>query len=75
DEADAISLLPTLINPIQPDGAIWVIYSRSLAKAGFGEDFIRSEALKTALVDVKIARFSDDYGSVKLVIRKELRRK
>ncbi len=63
--------LPTLKTSIDPAGMIWVSWpKKSSTKAGdITEDTIRTFALKTGLVDVKVCSLSDMWSGLKLVIR------
>jgi Protein of unknown function (DUF3052) len=57
------------------DGAIWVSWYKKAAKieTDVTEDAIRSRALKTDLVDVKVCAVNDIWSGLKLVVRKHLR--
>jgi hypothetical protein len=61
----ALSRLSTLRRSMAPDGAIWALWRRG---SDANEDSVRNAARGMDLVDVKIARFSDTYGAIKLVV-------
>lgn len=63
--------LAKFVECIRPAGGIWAVYPRGHAEVS--EDTIRAAAKRAGLVDVKIVRFSDTHGAVRLVIPKELR--
>lgn len=68
-----LAALPRLRDALSPAGGIWAVYPRGRREVG--EDAIRASASAAGLVDVKIVRFSDTHGSVKLVIPKAARRR
>src|SRR5262245_19064740 len=51
---------------IAPDGGIWAVYPKG--RRELSEDTVRAAAKATGLVDVKVVRFSDALGALKLVI-------
>lgn len=57
------------------DGALWVSWYKKSAKipTDLTEDIIRTRALQTDLVDVKVCAVSDIWSGLKLVVRKHLR--
>jgi hypothetical protein len=55
-----------LVPAIAPDGAIWAVYPKG--RKDLSEDTVRDAALATDLVDVKVVRFSEALGALKLVI-------
>ena len=71
DSAAGHARIARLVESIRPAGGIWAVYPRGRAEAS--EDSIRAAARRAGLVDVKIARFSDTHGAVKLVIPKAAR--
>ena len=77
DAAEPISLLPALRNDIVQNGMIWVCWvkksSKSL-KSVTDENSIRSAALSSGLVDVKVCAYDEDWSALKLVIRLKDRR-
>ena len=62
---------------IKQDGAIWVSWYKKAAKlpTEITEDTIRDAALPMGLVDVKVCAVDEKWSGLKLVIRKELRKK
>jgi hypothetical protein len=67
DEARLERLLPA----IAPAGGVWAVYPKGRRKPS--EDTVRAAARAAGLVDVKVVRFSDALGALKLVIPKALR--
>lgn len=69
--------LPALLAAITPDGMIWISWPKRASgrPTDITEDVIRSHALPLGLVDVKVCAVSDIWSGLKLVIRKELRRR
>lgn len=61
-----------------PDGAVWVVMPRKAFAARRGIDFtweaMQAEALKTDLVDNKIAALTDEEYATRFVIRRDKRR-
>jgi hypothetical protein len=62
---------------ITQDGMIWVSWYKKAAKlpTEITEDTIRDAALPMGLVDVKVCAVDEKWSGLKLVIRKELRKK
>jgi hypothetical protein len=62
---------------IRQDAAIWVSWPKksSGVATDVTEDVIRSVALPMGLVDIKVCAVDDTWSGLKLVIRKENRRK
>lgn len=62
---------------IHPDGAVWVVMPKKLFAARRGIDFsweaMQAEALKTDLVDNKIAALTQEDYATRFVIRREKR--
>jgi hypothetical protein len=78
--ADLERSLATLGRSIFPDGALWISWPKksALAKnpalaADLDENAIRSIALPTGLVDVKVCAVDETWSGLKLVWRKERR--
>ncbi len=63
--------LATFIASIHPAGGIWAVYERG--RRDVSEDSIRAAARRAGLVDVKVVRFSETHGAVRLVIPKKVR--
>jgi len=68
--------LPLLMDKLQPDGMIWISWPKKASKVATDvtEDTIRKVALPLGLVDVKVCAV-ETWSGLKLVIRKELRKK
>ena len=64
--------LAKLVAAIEPDGGVWAIYPKG--RRELSEDTIRAAAKRAGLVDVKVVRFSDELGALKLVIPKVARK-
>lgn len=64
-------------NCIKEDGMIWVSWYKKSAKlpSELTEDAVRNNALKLKLVDVKVCAVDEKWSGLKLVIRKEFRKK
>ncbi|MEO5988326.1 MAG: DUF3052 domain-containing protein [Candidatus Eisenbacteria bacterium] len=63
--------LASFIASIHPAGGIWAVYPRG--HRAISEDSIRAAARRAGLVDVKVVRFSDTHGAVRLVIPRATR--
>ncbi len=63
-------LLPVLKEQIKPNGIIWVSWPKKASKivTDITEDVIRSFAIKTGLVDVKVCAVDEIWSGLKLVI-------
>jgi hypothetical protein len=62
---------------IRQDAAIWVSWPKKSSRVATDvtEDVIRTIALPMGLVDIKVCAVDDTWSALKLVIRKENRRK
>ena len=60
-----------------PDAAVWVSWPKeaSMVPTNISEDVIREIALPMGYVDIKVCAVSEVWSGLKLVGRKELRRK
>ena len=69
------AFLPKALNSIKRNGMIWISWPKKSSKipSDVNEDSIRTAALPTGLVDVKVCAIDDTWSGLKLVIRKELR--
>lgn len=69
--------LPKLMSAIHPDGMIWISWPKKAAKVptDVTEDIIRVVARPMGLVDVKVCAVDAVWSGLKLVIRKELRKR
>jgi hypothetical protein len=64
-----------LSTAVKPDGMIWAAWPKKSSgmQTDLTENVIRSTALKTPFVDVKVCAIDDTWSGLKLVVRKELR--
>jgi hypothetical protein len=63
--------LGSLREAIRPAGGIWVIYPKG--RRDLSEDTVRAVAKRAGLIDIKVVRFSDTHGALRLVIPKAAR--
>lgn len=77
ERADMEQQLRRGLTNIAPDGMIWVSWPKKAAKVptDITEDVIREVALPMGLVDVKVCAVDSVWSGLKLVIRKELRKR
>jgi hypothetical protein len=70
------SLLKTWRKTIKQDTAIWVSWSKKVAKipTEVTDDVIREVALPLGFVDIKVCAVDEVWSGLKLVIRKDVRR-
>jgi hypothetical protein len=75
--SDLEKLLQKAAAAIKPNAAIWVSWPKKSAKitTDLTEDIVRAVALPLGLVDVKVCAVDDVWSGLKLVIRRELRKK
>jgi len=75
--AELAANLAKLEKALKPDGMIWISWSKKAAKVptDVTDDVVRKAALALDLVDVKVAAIDPVWSGLKLVIRKERRRK
>ena len=73
--ADLERHVAELRDRLSPDGMLWVSWPKKASKVStdITEDTIRTVALPTGLVDVKVCAVDDVWSGLKLVIRKALR--
>jgi len=71
------STLARSLAHIRHDAAIWVSWPKKASRVATDvtEDVIRAVALPMGLVDIKVCAVDDTWSGLKLVIRKENRRK
>ena len=69
-QADLTSRIQLMRKAIAPDGALWVSWPKKASKVptDVTEDTIRSLALASGLVDVKVCAIDDVWSGLKLVI-------
>jgi len=68
DEARFAKLVPA----IAPDGGVWAVYPKG--RRELSEHTVRAAGKAAGLVDVKVVRFSDALGALKLVIPRAARK-
>lgn len=73
DEVKDLSKLLEARAVIEQNGMIWAVWPKG--RKAFREDDIRNYGLANGLVDVKVASFSNELSSLRLVIPVALRRK
>ena len=71
------SRLRVFLKKLKRDGMIWVSWPKKAAKVptDITEDTIREVALPLGLVDIKVCAVNDTWSGLKLVIRKENRKR
>lgn len=64
------SLLPDLVDEMEQDGMIWVSWPKKASgiHSDVTENLVRSFALETGLVDIKVCSIDDTWSGLKLVI-------
>lgn len=69
--------LPGYMKSIRQDGMIWVSWPKKSSKVptDITEDVVRAVALPLGLVDIKVCAIDEIWSGLKLVIRKENRKK
>lgn len=69
--------LPDCMEALDRDGMIWISWPKKASKVptDITEQTIRDVCLPMGLVDIKVCAVDDVWSGLKLVIRKELRRK
>jgi len=77
DRAELSKLLPKLMNEIPPDGMIWISWPKKASgvPSTITEDGIREIALPLGLVDIKVCAVDETWSGLKLVIRRENRKR
>lgn len=68
---EELARLTTWKSRMQPNGKMWVLWPRG--GADLKEEDVRARGKQLGMVDVLVARFSDDWSALKLVVRKENR--
>lgn len=71
DAPDDLARIPSLIDWIRPDGALWAVWPKG--RKELNENHVREAAIDAGLVDVKVARFSATHSALKLVVPKAKR--
>jgi hypothetical protein len=77
DRARLAVLLRSSLAKLRPDAAIWVSWPKKSSKVptDITENTIRELALPMGLVDIKVCAVDDTWSGLKLVVRKQHRRK
>lgn len=77
ERARLAALLRSTLAKMRPDAAIWVSWPKKSSKVptDITEDTIRELALPMGLVDIKVCAVDEVWSGLKLVVRKENRRK
>ncbi len=75
DTATLKKSLPVVSKKLNADGSLWISWPKKTSKLfiDLTEDGIRSIALPTGLVDVKVCAVNEDWSGLKLMVRKEQR--
>jgi len=77
ERAHLTTALRASLEKLRQDGAIWVSWPKKSSKVptDITEDTIREVALPMGLVDIKVCAVDDVWSGLKLVVRKENRRR
>ena len=69
--------LRAAVSTMKQDAAIWISWPKKSAKVAtdITEDTVREVALPLGLVDIKVCAVDETWSGLKLVIRKELRKR
>jgi hypothetical protein len=69
--------LPGLMKQLTPDGMIWMAWPKKASgmATDLTEDGLRAVALPLGLVDIKVCAIDETWSGLKLVIRREHRKK
>ena len=69
--------LPTVSKKLPADGSLWISWPKKTSRlfVDLTEDGIREVVLPTGLVDVKVCAVNEDWSGLKLMVRKELRKR
>ena len=75
DMATLKKSLSAVSKKLQADGSLWISWPKKSSKlfVDLTEDGIRTVALPTGLVDVKVCAVNEDWSGLKLMVRKEKR--
>ena len=76
-KAELAKNLLAWLKVLGPEASIWVSWPKKTSKVptDITEDTIRAVALPMGLVDIKVCAVDDTWSGLKLVLRKELRKK
>jgi hypothetical protein len=74
-EADLDKVLARVVPTLGPTDTLWLAWPRKAAGhvSDLGDNVVRSAALETGLVDIKVAAIGEDWSGLRFVWRKELR--
>ena len=69
--------LPAIVARLRPAAAVWVSWPKKASKVptDITEDTVRQVALPLGLVDIKVCAVTEVWSGLKLVVRKEHRRR
>lgn len=69
--------LPQLLERLAPDGMLWMAWPKKASgvPTDITEEVVREVALPLGLVDVKVCAIDDTWSGLKLVLRRENRKK
>lgn len=75
--AELAAKLAVIQNTMRPGAAIWISWPKKASGVAtdITEDVIRAVALPMGLVDIKVCAVDDVWSGLKLMIRRELRKK
>lgn len=75
--AELATRLPVILKTMKADAAVWVSWPKKASGVATDvtEDVIRALALPIGLVDIKVCAVDAIWSGLKLMIRKELRKK
>ena len=76
-KAELAKNLLAWLKVLGPEASIWVSWPKKTSKVptDITEDTVRAVALPMGLVDIKVCAVDDTWSGLKLVLRKELRKK
>jgi hypothetical protein len=75
--AELEKILTRVVPVLGPEDALWLAWPRKAAghESDLGDNVVRSAALRTGLVDIKVAAIGEDWSGLRFVWRRELRAK
>lgn len=68
-------MLASVVPVLGPEDALWLAWPRKAAGhlSDLGDNVVRAAALRTGLVDIKVAALGEDWSGLRFVWRRELR--
>jgi hypothetical protein len=68
-------VLASVVPVLGPEDALWLAWPRKAAGhvSDLGDNVVRTAALQTGLVDIKVAALGEDWSGLRFVWRRELR--